>query len=102
MKWVLLLVSVFISLPAWSVRVQLSRQGYPRPAIICTHQSSDPQVIPLCDLCPGYAVSKRGDSTAIVRCPGDAPDNPFFQVLNCKSPSVVQRTAMSVNIKCGD
>jgi len=51
--------------------------------------------------CKGYAVSKRGDGTIFVRCPGKPIDQWLFSIAAgcCPNPVLTKRT-LSLTIDC--
>ncbi len=55
-------------------------------------------LLTVCDLPPGYHVSKRGDIVTIY--PSSITDPPLFTITACRSPTM-QRAATSVVIRCG-
>lgn len=51
------------------------------------------------NVCSGYTISKRGDSTVLIRCPGDPLDRPWMTIERCRNPRVT-RTGDMLTIRC--
>lgn len=93
-----LLLALLVAFPAHAVKLVAERPGQP-PLVFCTHISLDPSVIPLCDLCPGYTVSKLGDGI-VIRCPGDDALKPFWPLKDCRAAQA-QKAATTLLLRCG-
>jgi hypothetical protein len=72
-------------------------------AVVTTRAFAGARPLTVCDVCPGYMISKRtnanGGTDVLIRCPGAPIAEPWMTFKDCANP-VVKRTADKVTITC--